>query len=34
MAWVRERTLPTEWQPIVGEVTANFYGLEDKMWLT
>jgi hypothetical protein len=24
MVWVRERTIPTERQPLVGEVTANF----------
>jgi hypothetical protein len=26
MAWVRERTIPTERQPLLGEVSANFYG--------
>jgi hypothetical protein len=25
-AWVRERTIPTQRPPLVGEVTANFYG--------
>jgi hypothetical protein len=26
MVWVRERTIPTERPPLVGEVTANFCG--------
>jgi hypothetical protein len=26
MVWVRERTIPTEWPPLVGEVIANFCG--------
>jgi hypothetical protein len=26
MAWFRERTIPTEWPPLVGEVSANFWG--------
>jgi hypothetical protein len=26
MDWVRERTIPTEWPPLVGEVSANFCG--------
>jgi hypothetical protein len=26
VAWVRERTTPTERPPLVGEVNANFYG--------
>jgi hypothetical protein len=26
MVWVRERTTPTERQPLVGEVIANFCG--------
>jgi hypothetical protein len=26
VAWVRERTTPTERSPIVGEVSANFFG--------
>jgi hypothetical protein len=26
MDWVRERTIPTEWPPLVGEVITNFYG--------
>jgi hypothetical protein len=25
MAWVRERTIPTDKPPLVGEVSANFY---------
>jgi hypothetical protein len=25
MVWVRERTTPTEWPPLVGEVIANFF---------
>jgi hypothetical protein len=28
VVWVRERTIPTERPPPVGEVIANFYGLE------
>jgi hypothetical protein len=28
VAWVSERTIPTERQPLVGEVSANFCGLE------
>jgi hypothetical protein len=28
MALVRERTIPAERPPLVGEVSANFYGLE------
>jgi hypothetical protein len=27
MVWVRERTIPTERPPIVGEVIANLFGL-------
>jgi hypothetical protein len=27
MVWVRERTIPTERPPLVGEVIANFCGL-------
>jgi hypothetical protein len=27
IAWVRERTIPTERLPIVGKVSANFWGL-------
>jgi hypothetical protein len=26
VAWVRERIIPTEWQSLVGEVSANFGG--------
>jgi hypothetical protein len=26
VAWVRERTIPTERPPLVGEVRANFCG--------
>jgi hypothetical protein len=26
VAWVRERTIPTEGPPLVGEVSANIYG--------
>jgi hypothetical protein len=26
MVWVRERTIPTEWPPLVGVVIANFCG--------
>jgi hypothetical protein len=26
VAWVRERTIQTEQPPLVGEVSANFYG--------
>jgi hypothetical protein len=26
VAWVRERTVPTERPPLVGEVSANFCG--------
>jgi hypothetical protein len=26
MVWVRKRTIPTEWPPLVGEVIANFCG--------
>jgi hypothetical protein len=26
MVWVRERTIPTERTPLVGEVIANFRG--------
>jgi hypothetical protein len=29
MVWVRERTIPTERPPLVGEVIANF---ADKWW--
>jgi hypothetical protein len=26
LTWVRERTVPTEWPPLVGEVSVNFCG--------
>jgi hypothetical protein len=26
MVWIRERTIPTERPPLIGEVIANFYG--------
>jgi hypothetical protein len=32
VALVRERTIPTEWPPLVGEVNANFCGIEDVAW--
>jgi hypothetical protein len=32
MIWVREWTLPTEQKPLVGEVIANFCGLEGATW--
>jgi hypothetical protein len=25
VAWIREQTIPTEWQPFTGEVSANFW---------
>jgi hypothetical protein len=28
VAWVRERTIPTEWPPLVGEVSVNFLPIE------
>jgi hypothetical protein len=31
-AWVRERTILTERLPLVGEVSANFYGWRDFAW--
>jgi hypothetical protein len=30
ISMVRERTTPTEWPPLVGEVIANFFA--DKEW--
>jgi hypothetical protein len=33
MVWVRERTIPTDRPPIVGEVIANFLRREDATWL-
>jgi hypothetical protein len=32
MAWVRERTVPTERPPLVGEVIANFLRIEGSTW--
>jgi hypothetical protein len=32
MVWVRERTIPTERPPLVGEVIANLLRLEDATW--
>jgi hypothetical protein len=32
MVWVRERTIPTERPPIVGEVIANFLRIEGATW--
>jgi hypothetical protein len=32
MALVRERTIPTERPPLVGEVSANFWGIEVVAW--
>jgi hypothetical protein len=32
MVLVRERTITTERLPIVGEVIANFFGIEGAMW--
>jgi hypothetical protein len=29
VALVHERTIPTEWPPIVGEVSANFFRIEE-----
>jgi hypothetical protein len=26
MVWVREQTIPTEQQPLVGQVSTNFWG--------
>jgi hypothetical protein len=26
VAWVRERTIPTEWPPFVGQISANICG--------
>jgi hypothetical protein len=34
MARVRERTIPTERPQLVGEVSANFYGLEGATTIT
>jgi hypothetical protein len=32
MVWVRERTIPTELPPVVGEVSANFLRIEGATW--
>jgi hypothetical protein len=32
MVWVRERTISTERQPLVGEVIANFLRTEGASW--
>jgi hypothetical protein len=32
MVWVRERTIPTERPPLVGEVIANFLWIEGATW--
>jgi hypothetical protein len=32
VAWVHERTTPTERPPIVGEVSAKFFGIEGATW--
>jgi hypothetical protein len=32
VALVRKRTIPTERPPLVGEVSANFCGLEGATW--
>jgi hypothetical protein len=32
MVWVRERPIPTERQPLVGEVIANFLRIEGATW--
>jgi hypothetical protein len=32
MVWVRERTIPTERPPLVGEVIANFFRIEGATW--
>jgi hypothetical protein len=34
MVWVRERTIPTERPPLVGEVGANFLRIEGATWST
>jgi hypothetical protein len=33
VTWVRERTIPIEWLPLVSEVSAFFCGLEGDTWL-
>jgi hypothetical protein len=32
VAWARKQTIPTEWKPLVGEVSANFCGLMGATW--
>jgi hypothetical protein len=32
MVWVRERTIPTEPQPLVGEEIANFLRIDGAKW--
>jgi hypothetical protein len=32
MVWARERTIPTERPPLVGEATANFLRIEGVTW--
>jgi hypothetical protein len=32
MVWVRERTIPTERPPLVGEVIATFLRIEGATW--
>jgi hypothetical protein len=32
MVWVRERTIPTERPPLVGEVIANFLRIDGATW--
>jgi hypothetical protein len=32
MVWVRERTIPSERPPLVGEVIANLLRIEGAMW--
>jgi hypothetical protein len=34
MVWVRERTIPTERPPLIGEVIANFLRIEGATWST
>jgi hypothetical protein len=32
MVWVRKRTIPTEWPPLVGELISNFLRIEGATW--
>jgi hypothetical protein len=32
VAWVRERTIPTERPPLVGEVSVNFFRIQSAAW--